>query len=144
MCSFDLPTEAQSALRQYLDVAKPSGTLTQHFQAHMDAYWLWIDSGQAMSDVQRKQKAEKEQRDREGEYQRMAHMLRFSARTPVGRGGGELASAAVKKAPKPVEDFFSRYVHDSFEHFSATGGTLQTDLSTADYYHLRKINQPSG
>ena len=44
--------------------------------------------------------------------------------------------------PAEVEMFFERYVHDSFEHFSLTGGTMMTDLSTADYYEVRQIHAP--
>jgi uncharacterized protein (DUF2235 family) len=144
MCSFDPPVAAQSALKQYLQVTKPVGNISDHMQAHMNAYWRWIDSGQAMADVQSKLKADRNQHEREVEYRRMTHMLRFLARTPVGRGDGGLQVGMDTKVPKPITEFFSGYVHDSFEHFSATGGTLQTDLSTADYYHLRKINQPVG
>ena len=127
--------------RRYMAEVKPSGTVAQHFQSHLTPYWKWIDSGMAMADVQIKQKADQHHAERQAEYQRMRHMLRFQARTPQGRGegGGTVDSNAVAKS---IADFYSRYVHDSFEHFSATGGTLQNDLSTPDYYHLRQLNQP--
>ena len=43
-----------------------------------------------------------------------------------------------------MASFFKTYVHDSFEHFSMTGGTLQKDFSDANYYHLRETRQPAG
>ena len=139
--SFEVPSEAIAALNRYMAEVKPSGTVAQHFQSHLTPYWKWIDSGMAMADVQIKQKADQHHAERQAEYQRMRHMLRFQARTPQGRGegGGTVDSNAVAKS---IADFYSRYVHDSFEHFSATGGTLQNDLSTPDYYHLRQLNQP--
>ena len=44
--------------------------------------------------------------------------------------------------PTAVEAFFETYVHDSFEHFSLSGGTKQSDMSNADYYELRQIHAP--
>ena len=37
------------------------------------------------------------------------------------------------------------YVHDSFEHFSMTGGTgtVMTDMSITDCYKVRKILPPT-
>lgn len=146
--SFDVPEQARSALRGYMAAVKPSGTISQHMQAHMNAYWRWIDSGQAMADVQTKRQADRTQPQRQREYQRMAHMLSNLARTPAGRGatlsaGGSTSQMAAPASPQ-VATFFSNHVHDSFEHFSATGGTLQTDLSNADYYNLRQLNRPVG
>lgn len=143
--SFEVPDEARQALKDYMSIASPAGSLSQHFQAHMSAYWTWIDSGQAYADVQRKRQVDKQQRERLAEYGRMAHMLRCLARTPQGRGAQLTRSTTeVREAHQKIASFLSGYVHDSFEHFSATGGTLQTDLSNADYYHLRSMNQPSG
>lgn len=146
--SFDVPEQTRAALKGYIAVIQPRGTLAQHLQSHMNAYWRWIDSGQAMSDVQQKRQAARGNHLRQGEYQRMSHMLRYLARTPAGRGasvhGTASATQSVEPASPQVAAFFSSHVHDSFEHFSATGGTMQTDLSNADYYQLRQINQPSG
>ncbi|PKO37491.1 MAG: hypothetical protein CVU33_12875 [Betaproteobacteria bacterium HGW-Betaproteobacteria-6] len=82
-------------------------------------------------------------REREDDFRIMRHLLTFLARTPEGRGN---AKAAPKKGAvdAAVEHFYENYVHDSFEHFSLTGGTLQTDASNADYYHLRTVLQPVG
>lgn len=146
--SFDIPAHTLVQFRQYMSAIQPTGTVHQHFQSHMNAYWRWIDSGQAMADVQKKMQADRNHRQRQGEYQRMSHMLRCLARTPAGRGTpvqvGAPAAQAVAPAEPQVAAFFSSHVHDSFEHFSATGGTLQTDLSSADYYHLRQLNRPAG
>lgn len=146
--SFDIPGQTHAAFKDYMSAIKPTGTVNQHMQSHMNAYWRWIDSGQAMADVQKKRQADRNHRQRQGEYQRMSHMLRCLARTPAGRGApvqaGKPPAQAVAPAAPPVAAFFSSHVHDSFEHFSATGGTLQTDLSSADYYRLRQLNRPAG
>ncbi len=144
--SFDVPSEATNALQRYMAAVGPRGSLSQHFQLHMRAYWRWIDSGQAINDVQRKQQRDSAQNDRQKEYQRMSHLLRCLARTPSGRGANLSAkqSVVVDPVPAPIAELFSGYVHDSFEHFSATGGTLQTDVSVADYYRLRSVHQPAG
>lgn len=141
--SFDVPPVVHKSLNDYISAVKPSGSMPQHFQAHMDHYWRWIDSGLAMEDVEQKRQAFKGNKDREEDFRIMKHLLTFTARTPEGRGQG-------KTPPKregisaSVERFFETYVHDSFEHFSATGGTLQTDASTANYYQLRTVVQPAG
>lgn len=143
--SFEVPEQALSALKRYMAAVAPRGTISQHFQSHMTAYWGWIDSGQAITDVRHKQQVPGHQRDRQGQLQRMFHMLNCLARTPAGRGSqATQSSTSVPSVSSPIAEFFSGFVHDSFEHFSATGGTLQTDLSNADYYHLRQINQPVG
>lgn len=141
--SFEVPATAQKSLNDYLAAVKPSGAMTEHFQAHMDHYWRWIDSGLAMEDVEQKRQAFKGNKDREADFRIMKHLLSFTARTPEGRGQSQ-NSPKRSAVPAPVESFFENYVHDSFEHFSATGGTLQTDASTADYYHLRTVLQPVG
>jgi hypothetical protein len=144
--SFDVPDQAYGALKRYMAAINPRGSLGQHLQAHMSAYWTWIDSGQAYADVRTKLQANPRQRERQGEYQRMAHMLNCLARTPAGRGVLAQPSSmpGFLVAPPPIADFFSSFVHDSFQHFSATGGTLQTDMSNADYYQLRTIRPPVG
>lgn len=141
--SFDVPATAQKSLTNYLAAVKPSGAVMQHFQAHMDHYWRWIDSGLAMEDIEQKRQAFKGNKDREDDFRIMKHLLTCTARTPEGRGKGK-TPAKREGIPVPVESFFETYVHDSFEHFSATGGTLQMDISTADYYQLRTVVQPAG
>lgn len=148
--SFDIPAEAVTALNGYLAAVKPSGTLRQHFEAHMTPYWAWIDSGAAMQDIQSKKAALANDAQRKDELHRMAFILGYEARTPQGRGQEEALRASSANAskidppPEPVASFFKTYVHDSFEHFSMTGGTLQKDMSDANYYHLRKTCQPAG
>lgn len=139
--SYDVPAEARGALNRYIADVKPKGSLRQHLQAHMTPYWNWIDTGLAAEDLHNKQRADANNRERQAEYQRMNHMLSFVARTPQGRGDAT-ASTKAGVVPKSVADFFGSYVHDSFEHFSATGGTLQRDLSSADYYHIRQVLEP--
>ena len=141
--SFNVPNTAIKSLNDYIAVVKPSGSLQNHCQAHMDHYWKWIDSGLAIEDVEKKKNVFKGNREREDDFRIMRHLLTFLARTPEGRGN---AKAAPKKGAvdAAVEHFYENYVHDSFEHFSLTGGTLQTDASNADYYHLRTVLQPVG
>lgn len=139
--SFDVPDSATAALKSYMAEIKPSGSVDQHFKAHMDAYWKWIDSGQAQSDVQQKQSALRgsDLEENRKALHTMSWLLSCLARTTQGKTGKPITNAP----SQPVANFLSQYVHDSFEHFSLTGGTLQTDITSADYYHVRTINQPS-
>lgn len=141
--SFDVPDAAKKSLANYIAAVKPSGNVISHFQAHMAHYWKWIDSGLAMKDVEEKNARYRGNKDREDDFRIMRHLLKFLARTPEGRGGFQTPpkQGSVDQA---VEHFLENYVHDSFEHFSLNGGTLQTDASNADYYHLRTMLQPVG
>lgn len=142
--SFDVSTEARGALGKYMKDVNPKGSLGQHIQAHMARYWAWIDSGKAIQDVVAKRKAYAKEKEREAELLLMQHLLTLKARTPAGRGqsGGKGSDISVSDASAQL---FSKYVHDSFEHFSAFGGTLQQDLTTAaDYYQLRELLSPGG
>lgn len=139
--SYEVPASARKTLNDYLGVVKPSGSVLQHFQTHMDHYWRWIDSGLAFEDVEQKSQAFKGNKAREQDFQIMRHLLKFKARTPEGRGSRPAKRDGVATE---IERFFEGYVHDSFEHFSATGGTLQQDVSVADYYKLRTVVQPVG
>lgn len=141
--SFDVSQSAAKSLNDYISAVKPSGDVRQHFQAHMDQYWRWIDAGLAIEDVANKRKVFKGDKDREDDFRIMWHLLSNLARTPEGRGAGKLPPKR-EAVQTDVESFYEGYVHDSFEHFSMTGGTLQTDASTADYYHLRTVLQPVG
>lgn len=141
--SFDVPDTAIKSLNDYIAAVKPAGSLQKHLQAHMDHYWRWIDSGLAIEDVSKKRQALKGDKAREDDFQIMNHLLSNLARTPEGRGAGMFPPKREAVAAA-VEGFFEHYVHDSFEHFSMTGGTLQTDASNADYYHLRTMLQPVG
>lgn len=139
--SFDVSKESLAALNKYVKAVNPKGMLSEHFKAHMEPYWRWIDSGLAIADVAAKRLQYKADHTRQAEFRRMHHMLSFRARTDEGKGVKTVSNASLL-LPQ-VQDFFSQYVHDSFEHFSATGGTLQNDLSVADYYHLRETRRPS-
>jgi hypothetical protein len=136
--SFDVPTEVSTALDNYLAEVKPTGSVEQHFDAHLKSYWAWIDSGQAMADVETKRETYKDA-DNHKAFRTMNLLLKTLARTPSGKSGTNITNAV----KQPIAKFLSECVHDSFEHFSATGGTLQTDVTVADYYHIRKIIQPS-
>jgi len=154
--SYEIPSQVQSDLSSYLAVTKPTGDMVGHIKAHMAQYWAWIDSGVAQSDIQAKLRTGPDANNTKA-LRRMSFLLAQLARTPQGRGR-ELQPASnsyqpptvINIPPKPemiapaAARFFSQYVHDSFEHFSATGGALQTDGSLADYYKLRTINKPSG
>lgn len=139
--SFDVPAEATTALNNYMAEIKPSGSIQQHFDAHMKQYWAWIDAGLAAEDIKQKRTARSAGAPVH-ELHTMSHLLRHQARTAAGRGqyGNSPARNAVKPA---VEKMFEHYVHDSFEHFSMTGGTVMTDMSIADYYKVRKILPPT-
>lgn len=139
--SFDVPDTATAALKSYMAEVKPSGSVVQHFKAHMDAYWKWIDSGQAIADVEHKRKTltGPTLEENRSAFKTIAFILSMLARTNQGKTGTPITN----EVGPPVANLLSNYVHDSFEHFSLTGGTLQTDITNADYYHLRKINQPS-
>lgn len=139
--SVDVPAEVTAALANYIAEIKPAGSVSQHFDAHMKAYWAWIDSGQAIADVEHKRKSLKGKtiEDNRKAFATMSLILSALARTKQGRIGTPITNAV----SPPIANFLSQYVHDSFEHFSATGGTVQTDATNADYYHVRTINQPS-
>lgn len=133
--SFGIHSEAERALKTYLAEAKPSGSIQSHINVHMNEYWQWIDSGQAITDVKLKREQWRAHPKIAKGLDTMKLLLTFQARTQQGKG---------YKAPLTVQNaaarhFFSNYVHDSFEHFSATGGTLQTDLSNANYYKPRAL-----
>ena len=145
--SFDVPPATHRALSAYIGhVRQSSGRLRDVFEAHMELYWAWIDSGLAIEDAHMKREAlprASRQRPAPGSRQfvTMAHLLRHRARTMQGRGAPGAAPDR-KAVPREVEDFLETYVHDSFEHFSMSGGTMQTDLSIADYYGIRTILAP--
>lgn len=139
--SFDVPAEATTALNNYMAEIKPSGTIQQHFDAHMAQYWAWIDAGLAAEDIKQKRTARSAGAPVK-ELHTMSHLLRHQARTAAGRG--QYGNGPARNAVKPaVEKMFEHYVHDSFEHFSMTGGTVITDMSIADYYKVRKILPPT-
>jgi hypothetical protein len=105
----------------------------------MREYWQWIDSGQAIADVKKKSELWCGNAKIKKSLTVMKHLLTFQARTQQGKG--YIAASAVPESA--ATRLFSNYVHDSFEHFSATGGTLQTDLSNANYYKLRALLAPT-
>lgn len=141
--SYDVPEAAIKALNDYIAVVQPSGNVLSHFQAHMTHFWNWIDAGLAFEDVEQKRSRHKGNKDREEDFRIMRHLLTYLARTAEGRGVPK-APPKPGAVPQAVEHFLENYVHDSFEHFSLSGGTLQTDASNADYYHLRTMVQPAG
>lgn len=137
--SFGVHDDANRALQAYLGVTKPSGDINSHMEAHMREYWKWIDSGQAVADLTKKRERWRGSSDVIKSLGVMNHLLTFKARTQEGRGQGTATTG-----PSPaVSHLFANYIHDSFEHFSATGGTLQTDLSDTDYYKRRTQLAPT-
>lgn len=139
--SFDVAASIRQDLDAYLAVVQPKGDMRSHMQAHMQQYWSWIDSGLAHADTQIKLKAQPDANNRKA-LQTMAFLLNNLARTPAGRGAASVPADTTALAPA-ARHFFSTYVHDSFEHFSLSGGTAQKDLSGADYYTLRSIHSPT-
>ncbi|WP_238973970.1 hypothetical protein, partial [Acinetobacter baumannii] len=71
----------------------------------------------------------------------MEHLLQRDGRTRAARSGIPDPSSKQTGAPE-VEYFFENYVHDAYEHFSLSGGTLMTDMTFADYYKIRTILAP--
>lgn len=139
MPSFGIHDNANKALQAYLAVAKPSGSIRAHIDAHMREYWQWIDSGQAITDVKKKSELWRSNAQIKKSLAVMKNLLTFEARTQQGKG----YKAALAVPETAATHLFSNYVHDSFEHFSATGGTLQTDLSDANYYKPRALLAPT-
>lgn len=142
--SFEVAPEHHQALDGYLRcVSQKHGLLSAVFASHMELYWAWIDAGLAMEDIQlKREELEGGFRSPDDKALRtMAHLLRFQARTREGRGASRFPPRR-DAVPAEVEMFFERYVHDSFEHFSLSGGTKMTDFSTADYYEVRQIHAP--
>ena len=101
--------------------------------------WQWIDSGQAITDVKKKSELWRSNAQIKKSLAVMKNLLTFEARTQQGKG----YKAALAVPETAATHLFSNYVHDSFEHFSATGGTLQTDLSDANYYKPRALLAPT-
>jgi uncharacterized protein (DUF2235 family) len=143
--SFGPPDSLFAAFRAYMaQVKKPSGPLDQVLASHNELYRAWIDSGRAIGDTRENLGQARQANDatRRDEALVQQHLLTNLARTPQGRG-----ATAGLKTPAPAvhpdaEHFFENYVHDSFQHFSLSGGTMQSDLSTANYYELREIRRP--
>ncbi|MBM3117879.1 T6SS phospholipase effector Tle1-like catalytic domain-containing protein [Jeongeupia naejangsanensis] len=137
--SFSVPEDARTTFNQYMAVAKPSGSVRQHFEAHMKQMWAWIDSGLALEDATSK-RASAMSRDEKDGLLTVRHILRYSARTPEGRTGVNPKRGSVNPV---VEKMFETYIHDSFGHFSMSGGTMQTDMSIAEYYKIREMKNPT-
>ncbi|PHV10195.1 T6SS phospholipase effector Tle1-like catalytic domain-containing protein [Chitinimonas sp. BJB300] len=139
--SFDVPEAAIKTLTQYIAAVKPSGSVQTHFEAHSKQYWAWIDSGLAKSDADTKAKSPQYATNAKS-LQTMSLLLGLQARTSTGKG--EIGTTPNANMVLPAtRELFSNYVHDSFEHFSAAGGPLQMDTSTADYYKIRPLLKPT-
>lgn len=144
--SFGVEQSTKDAFSSYMKHVKTqAGPIQAVFQSHCDLYQAWIDSGLAIEDVRQNltaARANAAQGQRVSEAVVQQHLLSNLARTPRGRGamiGGGPQRSAV---PPEVESFFENYVHDSFQHFSLSGGTMQSDLTSADYYKTRTVNLP--
>ena len=144
--SFNVEQPTRDAFSAYMKhVKNQAGPIDAVFRSHCDLYRAWIDAGLAMEDVRQNlgaARANGSRGVRVDEALVQQHLLSNLARTPRGRGatiGGGPQRGAV--APE-VETFFENYVHDSFQHFSLSGGTMQWDFTLADYYKIRDVKLP--
>ncbi|AVY67225.1 T6SS phospholipase effector Tle1-like catalytic domain-containing protein [Xanthomonas translucens] len=142
--SYDVPAAHHSALKNYMNnVKKTSGPINEVMTSHMELYWGWIDSGLAMQDLEQKRAALPDgyRNPSDKSLRVMEHLLQSDGRTRAARSGIPDPSSKQTVAPE-VEYFFENYVHDAYEHFSLSGGTLMTDMTLADYYKIRTILAP--
>ena len=139
--SFDVPQEVMDSLAAYQAIVKPAGSVQQHFQAHMNHYQAWIDSGKAIADVRHKRGDQTKPEFRRKDLETMEELLSKLARTDDGKGVFGAKKVSITEFT-PADHFIAKYVHDSFEHFGIGGGALQTDMSMANYYQLRTIKMP--
>jgi uncharacterized protein (DUF2235 family) len=140
--SYDVPAAVHKAFNEYQrHVATPAGPIAQVMESHCKLYRAWIDAGLALEDVSEKRKAWKSDPERRKQLVRMQDLRIDTARTAAGLSGEYIQRGSV---PPAVEHLFEHYVHDSFEHFSMIGNTLQSDLSVADYYTNRILLNPQG
>lgn len=128
------------------NVQQPAGSLDKVLESHCKLYRDWIEAGLAMEDV-RENLAAARSADPRSEHVKAAlvqqHLLQNLARTPRGRGASVNGGPARGTVPSEVEQLFENFVHDSFQHFSLSGGTVQKDFFTvADYYRNRTVLQP--
>jgi len=86
--SFGMCEEANKALQGYLAVVKPSGTVTQHMQAHKAAHISWIDSGRAIEDVRKKLAPLASNAKARKDLACMDLLLSSLGRSPQARGAG--------------------------------------------------------
>ena len=144
--SFEVQQATMDAFVGYMrHVDKPAGNLVDVFASHCSLYQKWIDAGLAIEDVDSKLAADRGRSkpgERVNESLVQRHLLSNLARTPRGRGAGIAGGPQRGAVPPEVESFFENYTHDSFQHFSLSGGTMQSDFTNADYYKLRTIKQP--
>lgn len=146
--SFDVPAHVQKDFQGYMGhLARQSGSLPEVLAAHTALYWAWIDAGLAIDDAEQKIAAAGKTGDRDLMEQlvRMRTFLMHEARTRRGKSGSDDPYASNDKViavPPAVEKFFETYVHDSYEHFSLSGGTRMTDFSSVDYYKIRRVLSP--
>ncbi|AKO01576.1 DUF2235 domain-containing protein [Xanthomonas oryzae pv. oryzicola] len=142
--SYDVPSTHHAALKSYMaNVKKTSGPINEVMTSHMELYWGWIDSGLAMQDLEQKRAALPDgyRNPNDKSLRVMEHLLQSDGRTRAARSGIPDPSSKQTVAPE-VEYFFENYVHDAYEHFSLSGGTLMTDMTLADYYKIRTILAP--
>jgi len=146
--SFHVPAKVKQDFQAYMaHVGRKSGSLSEVLAAHIALYWAWIDAGLAIDDAEQKMAIarKKENQDVVEQLGRMHLFLMLEARTRRGGHGSKDRYAGNDKViavPAAVEKFFETYVHDSYEHFSLTGGTRMTDFSSLDYYKIRRVLSP--
>jgi uncharacterized protein (DUF2235 family) len=144
--SFNVEQSTRDAFSGYMKyVTKQSGELRAVFQSHCDLYQKWIDAGLAIEDADQKLKAARANPNLSSRADAIAterFLLSNLARSRKGRGATIDGPPDHRAVPAEVELLFENYVHDSFQHFSLSGGSVQKDFSTADYYKLRNIHAP--
>lgn len=142
--SFEVADAHHQAFEGYMKGVKTkSGSLNEVITSHMELYWAWIDAGLAMEDLKQKRQAlPNGYRNPDDKPLRlMQHLLMSEGRTRAARSGDP--KFVKRTVPAEVEHFFENYVHDSYEHFSLSGGTMMTDMTLADYYKTRTLLSPT-
>lgn len=150
--SFHVTAQAHTLLATYLGhVRITSGPLPEVFRAHMEWFWLWIDSGLAAEDTQQKFKEQwqapgQSAAARRSELMKINSALGQTARTDEGKGFGGLTGQPThpirnRTLPAAVEDMLENYVHDSQAAFLLYGFRMK-DTNVLDYYRIRPVLRP--
>jgi hypothetical protein len=138
--SFEVMPATKKAWSDYQPhLSVQAGPIDRVIHAHLTLYRAWLDAGLAMEDAMAKRKAVSVGSDEADALGRQRHLYQFLLKSQRGRTGEKPLRGGV---PAGVENLFENYVHDSFEHFSLTGGTLMADFSEADYYRDRTVLAP--
>lgn len=145
--SFSVDKGCLDTFNAYMkNVRVPAGPLDKVLESHCKLYRDWIEAGLAIEDVRENLAAARSANPRSERVEEalvQQHLLSNVARTPRGRGATIQGGPTRGAIPAAVEHLFENFVHDSFQHFSLSGGTVQKDFfSAADYYRNRTVLQP--